>query len=132
MVKEGGGEFETKHCTKNGEIRNVLVTTRAVELAGKTFLYCVFHDITEIRKMQEALMKSEAGYRQLVDVAQEGIWAVDNNFNTVFVNPHMAQMLGYTESEMVGKSIFDFLFKTDHRKNHAVPVTVQARDERKL
>ena len=61
-------------------------------------------------------MESEAGYRQLVELAQEGIWAVDNNFNTVFVNPHMAQMLGYTESEMIGKSIFDFLFKTDIEK----------------
>ena len=113
MVREGGGEFETKHRTKNGEIRNVIVTTKAVELAGKPFLYCIFHDITEIRKVQKALMESEAGYRQLVELAQEGIWAVDNNFNTVFVNPHMAQMLGYTESEMVGKSLFDFLFKTD-------------------
>ncbi len=113
MVRDGGGEFETKHRTKNGEIRDVLVTTRAVELAGKMFLYCVFHDITEIRKTQKALMESEAEYRQLVELAQEGIWAVDNNFNTVFVNPHMAQMLGYTETEMIGKSIFDFLFKTD-------------------
>ena len=58
-------------------------------------------------------MESEAEYRQLVELAQEGIWAVDNNFNTVFVNPHMAQMLGYAESEMIGKSLFDFLFKTD-------------------
>ena len=61
MVKDGGGEFETKHRTKNGEIRDVLVTTRTVELAGKTFLYCIFHDITEIRKVQKALMESEAG-----------------------------------------------------------------------
>ena len=120
MVKEGGGEFETKHRTKNGEIRDVLVTTRAVELAGKTFLHCVFHDITEIRKVQKTLMESEAGYRQLVELAQEGIWALDNNFNTVFVNPHMAQMLGYTESEMIGKSIFDFLFKTDDEKTTSI------------
>ena len=39
MLREGEGEFETEHRTKNGEIRNVLVNTRAVELAGKTFLY---------------------------------------------------------------------------------------------
>ena len=116
IVREGGGEFETKHRTKNGEIRDVLVTTRAVEIAGKTFLYCIFHDITEIRKVQKALMESEAGYRQLVELAHEGIWAIDNNFNTVFVNPHMAQMLGYAESEMIGKSIFDFLFKTEVEK----------------
>ena len=59
MVQEGGDEFETKHRTKNGEIRDVLVTTRAIELAGKPFLYCIFHDITEIRKVQDALMESE-------------------------------------------------------------------------
>ena len=109
MVCEGGDEFETKHRTKKGEIRNVLVNTRAVELAGKMFLHCIFHDITEIRKVQDALMKSETQYRQLFNVAQEGIWALDSNYRTVFVNPRLAQMLGYVESEMVGKSLFDFL-----------------------
>jgi PAS domain S-box-containing protein len=113
IVREGGEEFETKPHTKNGEIRNVLVNTKVVELAGKTFLFSVFHDITEIRKAQDALMKSESQYRQLVNVAQEGIWVLDNNYRTVFVNPRMAKMLGYAESEIVGKSLFDFLFKTD-------------------
>jgi PAS domain S-box-containing protein len=111
MVREGGDEFETKHRTKNGEIRNVLVNTRAVELAGKPFLSCVFHDITEIRKVQEALMESETQYRQIVNVAQEGIWALDNNHRTVFVNPQMAKMLGYAQSEMVGKNLSQFLNK---------------------
>lgn len=113
MGRDGGDEFETKHRTKNGEIRNVLVTTRGVELAGKTFIHCIFHDITEIRKVQDALMKSESQYRQLFNVAQEGIWALDSTYRTVFVNPRMAQMLGYAESEMVGKNIFDFLNKKD-------------------
>ena len=111
MLTEGGDEFETKHRTKTGETRNVLVTTRAVEIAGKPFLYCVFHDITEIRKVQDALMKSETQYRQLVNVAQEGIWALDNNYQTVFVNPQMAEMMGYAESEMVGKNLFEILDK---------------------
>jgi PAS domain S-box-containing protein len=113
MVKEGGSEFETKHRTKDGEVRDVLVTTRTVELGGKTFLYCIFHDITDIRKVQDALMKSETQYRQLVELAQEGVWALDNEYCTAFVNPRMAQMLGYAESEMVGRSIFEFVDKKD-------------------
>jgi PAS domain S-box-containing protein len=111
MVKGGGDEFETKHRTKNGEFRNVLVNIRVVELAGKPFLYCIFHDITEIRKVQDALMKSETQYRQLVNVAQEGIWALDSDCRTVFVNPQIAKMLGYAESEMVGKNLVEFLDK---------------------
>jgi len=109
MVKQGGGEFETLHRTKNGNIRNVLVTTRIIELMGKTLLYGIFHDITEIRKVQDALVESEARYRQLVELAHEGIWAFSKDFTTVFVNPRMAKMLGYTESEMVGKSLFQFI-----------------------
>ena len=113
MMRQGGDEFETKHRTKSGEIRDVLVTARAVELAGKTFLYCVFHDITEIRQVQDALMKSETQYRQLVNVAQEGIWVFDREYRTVFVNPRMANMLGYAESEMVGKNLFDFIHEAE-------------------
>ena len=112
-MKNGGDEFETKHRTKSGEIRDVLVNARVVELAGKPFLYCVFHDITEIRRVQEALMKSETQYRQLVNVAQEGIWVLDRYDRTVFVNPRMANMLGYAESEMVGKNLFDFVSKAE-------------------
>ena len=116
MVREGGDELETKHRTKNGEIRNVLVTARVVELAGKPFLYCVFHDITEIRRVQDALMESESQYRQLVNVAQEGIWALDCNYRTVFVNPQITEMLGFAQSEMAGKSLFEFLDKKNNEQ----------------
>ena len=111
MLNQGEGEFETEHRTKNGEIRTVLVTTRTFKFTGKNYLHSIFHDITEIKKVRNTLMKSEARYRQLVDLAQEGIWAIDTDFTTVFVNPRMAQMLGYTESEMLGKKLFEFLDK---------------------
>jgi PAS domain S-box-containing protein len=111
IIKEGSAEFETKHLTKLGAVKNVLVTAKTFKIAGKTFLHCIFHDITEIRKVQNTLMKSEAQYRQLVELAQEGISALDNNLNIVFVNPRLAEILGYTEMEMIGKSAFDFLDK---------------------
>jgi PAS domain S-box-containing protein len=111
MVKEGGGEFETKHRTKDGKIRSVLVSTRTFELAGKKLLHCIFHDITEIRRVQDALMESETRYRQLVELAQEGIWVLDREYNTTFVNHRMSQMMGYAGSEMVGKSLFEFVDK---------------------
>ncbi len=109
ILRNGGREFESKHRTKKGNIRNVLINASPLQLAGKTFVHAVFHDITEIQKIQNALMESETRYRQLVELAQEGIWAIDNDFNTVFVNPRMAQMLGYAQSEMAGKNLVDFL-----------------------
>jgi len=109
ILRNGGGEFETKHRTKNGDIRDVLMSALTLQLPDKTFVHCIFHDITETRKVRSALMESEARYRQLVELAQEGIWALSNDLTTLFVNPRMAQLLGYAESEMVGKSLFEFI-----------------------
>ena len=59
-------------------------------------------------------MESEAKYRQLVELAQEGVWALNDENSTVYVNPRMAKMLGYNESEMIGKNLADFLGKPNY------------------
>ena len=57
----------------------------------------------------ETLAASEARYRQLIETAVEGIWTLDNEGYTTFVNHTMAEMLGTTEERMLGKHLFDFM-----------------------
>jgi len=57
----------------------------------------------------ESLSRSEKKYRQLVESLQEGIWAIDGDTLTTFVNPRMAEMMGYTVEEMIGKPLFSFV-----------------------
>jgi PAS domain S-box-containing protein len=59
--------------------------------------------------IQDELRRSEKKYRQLIETAQEGIWVLDVNGLTTFVNPRMAAMLGYPEVEMIGKPVFSFM-----------------------
>jgi PAS domain S-box-containing protein len=66
-------------------------------------------DITERKLAEEMLRKSEEKYRQLVDLAQEGILMTDADAAIRFVNPRMADMLGYHVDEMVGKPAFQFM-----------------------
>jgi PAS domain S-box-containing protein len=62
-----------------------------------------FHtDVTE-RRLAEELN------RRIVETSAEGIWAVDENQRTVFVNPRMCQMLGYTEQEIREKPATEFM-----------------------
>ncbi|MBD3229238.1 MAG: PAS domain S-box protein [Candidatus Lokiarchaeota archaeon] len=56
---------------------------------------------------------TEEKYRKLIENAQEGIWTLDEKANTSFVNKRMAEMLGYTLEEMLGKSLFDFIDKEE-------------------
>ncbi|NLF89579.1 PAS domain S-box protein, partial [Candidatus Bathyarchaeota archaeon] len=109
IIQDGSGEFETRHRAKTGEFRNVITTAKPFKNQGKTYIHCIVHDITENKKTQTALATSEARYRQLVELAQEGIWAIDNDLVTIFVNPRMASMLGYSESEMRDKSLLEFV-----------------------
>ncbi|MCG8673588.1 MAG: EAL domain-containing protein [Pseudomonadales bacterium] len=68
-----------------------------------------FEDITQQKEMEEAIKASEQKYRELFELAQEGIWVVDANAYTTMVNQSMAAMLGYSREEMMGKHMFDFM-----------------------
>ncbi len=52
--------------------------------------------------------KREKDY-QLFENLQEGIWVIDRNARTTFVNSRMAEMLGYSVDEMLGNPIFSFM-----------------------
>lgn len=56
-----------------------------------------------------AFGSNEERYRRIVQTAEEGIWTIDANARTDFVNPKMAQMLGYSVEEMLGRALDDFM-----------------------
>jgi PAS domain S-box-containing protein len=56
-----------------------------------------------------ALAESLARYRRIVETTQEGIWEMDGQFITTYVNQQMAALLGYEPAEMLGHSVTDFM-----------------------
>lgn len=66
-------------------------------------------DITHHLQALEALGKQEEQYRRIVQTATEGIWLLDKDNCTTFVNQQMATMLGYTIEEMLGATLFSFM-----------------------
>jgi diguanylate cyclase (GGDEF)-like protein/PAS domain S-box-containing protein len=56
-----------------------------------------------------ALERSEERFRRIVHTAEEGIWEIDANAHTSFVNPKMAQMLGYTIEQMMDQPLVAFM-----------------------
>jgi len=56
----------------------------------------VAHDITEHKKMEEALRKSEERYRELADFLPQTVFETDIEGNTVFINRQGLQAFGVT------------------------------------
>ena len=62
------------------------------------------------RKVAESKLKaSEERYRRMIENTSEGVWMYDGSGVTMFVNPRMATLLGYTVDEMIGQPIFAFM-----------------------
>jgi PAS domain S-box-containing protein len=72
--------------------------------------------IEERKQAEEALRESEEKYRTIIETANEGIWGIDRDAKTIFVNQRMAEMLGCTIEEMIGRSVFDFIFPDRYSK----------------
>ena len=70
-------------------------------------------DITANKRAEKALLESEARYRRIVETANEGIMMMDNQFRYAFVNQKLADMLGYTPQEMIGRPVTAFIFEED-------------------
>jgi PAS domain S-box-containing protein len=66
-------------------------------------------NITARQLAEEALRESEEKYRCIVETADEGIWMIDAEGKTTFVNQKMADMLGCTVEEAIGQSLFAFM-----------------------
>jgi PAS domain S-box-containing protein len=79
---------------------------------GKIGVGGIVRDITESKRMEDALRKSEANYRQLFDNAPAGIYQV--NFRTgkfVKANDFICEYLGCSQEEITSLSPYDFITK---------------------
>jgi two-component system cell cycle sensor histidine kinase/response regulator CckA len=75
--------------------------------------------VTERDRLLESLRDSEERYRTIVETAQEGIWQLDDQLRTTYVNREMADLLGYAPEEMIGRPVSDFVFEEDQEDHHA-------------
>ena len=83
------------------------------------YLSSALHSIEleeESRLIEGALKESEEKHRQILEFLNEGIWQIDAEGTTTFVNPSMARMLDYAENELIGKPFFKFLSENDKQK----------------
>ncbi|MGA2938643.1 MAG: PAS domain S-box protein, partial [Syntrophobacteraceae bacterium] len=112
------GETESVHYTfrglkKNGQIFPMEIYGSAIVYKGRPAATGTILDITERKRAEEALRKSEGKYRQIVETANEGICMADVDYLFTYVNQKMADMLGYLAEEIIGKPLVHFLFPED-------------------
>ncbi len=117
IIRTGGNRMKRfgmwRHILKNGVIINVEVTTHAITFNGRPARIVLADDVTAKVKAADALRESEEKYRMIVENANEGILVINIKGQTTFVNPKLAEILGYKREEIENKPVLDFLFEED-------------------
>jgi PAS domain S-box-containing protein len=109
-----GGEvrrYETQRLHKDGTLIDVAITRIALigaagQRAGMT---TITRDITQRKRAERALADSDERFREILDTTPDGVWRVDAQERTDYVNSRMASMLGYSAEEMIGRALSDFM-----------------------
>ena len=94
---------------RDGREIPVEISFSDMQMDGQRIFGAFMRDVTQRIEQRQALQRSEERYRSIVQTAEEGIWVIDAQTITTFVNPKMARMLGYTDAEMLGRSMYDFM-----------------------
>ena len=114
-------EREYRIRKKSGEIAWVQAMGQIfLDPAGKiNFVSGVFIDVTARKQIEEALIRTKEEWEQLsrqmeliLNSAGEGIFGADIEGRVTFVNPAMAQMLGWDNTELLGQLIHDLCHHT--------------------
>ena len=66
-------------------------------------------DVERSMRTEAALRESEEHHRLIVELAREGVWTIDAEGRTTFANRAMAEMLDTTVTDMLDRSMYDFM-----------------------
>jgi PAS domain S-box-containing protein len=110
MIRE-----EIRFVSRNGDVIVADVTSTALrdEKGEVTAVINIAKDVTEQRKAEEALKRSEEYFRALTENASDVITIVEADGTIRFESPSVEQALGYRPRELEGKNLFDFLHPDD-------------------
>jgi PAS domain S-box-containing protein len=105
-----GGVLDPMECeiaTREGGSRQAVVTGTRAELDGREVLMLEFRDVTETRRVEEALRQTEARLRRVVAASPIILFAFDREGVITLAEGRGLARLGPGGDEVTGQSIFD-------------------------
>ncbi|MHA2369709.1 MAG: PAS domain S-box protein [Candidatus Hodarchaeales archaeon] len=87
----------------------------------------VARDITERKKAEKGLLEREQRYRALFERTNDAVFILDLDLTHLDVNQHAADLLGYTNEELIGLSAMDMVAPQERPKAIEVAAALEAR-----
>jgi PAS domain S-box-containing protein len=99
---------EVHFRTKTGDVLFCLFSAEIINIGNTPRMLSVTTDITERKHMEEALQTSEEKYRNMVELATEGIFIMDLQGTILSCNQSLANIMGIDRQNIIGKKFNEF------------------------
>ncbi|MFA4876942.1 MAG: PAS domain S-box protein [Methanoregula sp.] len=113
LDRDGYATFESVHRRKDGSTYPVEVSTHTFRYKGKYVDLSIIRDITGRKNAEEALQKSRAQYREIVENISEVILTLNREGTITYISPVVQRIFGYTVQEVVGQHFTRFVHPDD-------------------
>jgi PAS domain S-box-containing protein len=108
---EAQGLFHLLH--RHGEERVIAFRNKLIELPEREpYILCFGVDITEQVRAEDKIRALIHQSNSILESVGDGIYAFDMEGKTTVINPAACQMLGYRESELLGRNVHDLIHHT--------------------
>ena len=91
---------------KDGSIFFASISSSPIIVANKTYLSCIFRDVTERRQAEETIRESEERLKILFEFAPDAYYLSDLEGNFIDGSRAAEQVMGYKKEELIGKNFF--------------------------
>jgi PAS domain S-box-containing protein len=113
IQESGFVTFETDFLRKDGTVFQAEVSSGLFEIRDSRVIQSIVRDITERKRAEEALTRSEEQHRSLVENIDEIIFTLDTKGRFTYISPVLNDVLGYSPAEIIGKPFNCFVHPDD-------------------
>ena len=101
--------LETSHLGFGGKVIPVEINSRIITYRGEKVILNVARDINERKRAERALRESEMKYRSVVENSCDGIMITDHEYEILYVNNELCNILGCSRKAIEGERFIKFL-----------------------
>ncbi len=105
--------FEWLHKKLDGTLFYTNVSLNKTKINNKIYIQAIVRDVTQQKIAEQKLRENQIFLRKITDVSPSNIFVRDTNGKYIFVNKTIADMYGLSIDEMLGKTDFDLIEKTN-------------------
>jgi two-component system sensor kinase FixL len=108
---------EVKGQRKNGSVFPFFLSVSEVKLEDRIIYTGIIHDISELKKAEQALRESQNQLNAIINNAVDGIITINESGEIQMVNPAAAKLFGYEVEELLNQNV-KIIMQSTHQAQH--------------